>query len=119
MKTGLRWSVCLLAASFLFGPRATLSGQNASIQEPPVEIGPLTVSRGLNVVPVFEGWEQNADGSFNMVFAYLNRNYDEEIDIPIGPDNSIEPAGPDRGQPTHFYPRRNRFVFRVTVPKDW
>jgi hypothetical protein len=77
------------------------------------------VSSGLNVVPSFEGWEKNEDGSFNMVFGYLNRNYDEVIDIPIGPGNSVEPGGPDRGQPTHFYPRRSRFVFRVKVPKDW
>jgi hypothetical protein len=73
----------------------------------------------LNIVPVFEGWEANPDGTFNMVFGYMNRNYDEEVDIPIGPNNSIEPGGPDRSQPTHFYPRRNRFVFRVKVPKDW
>jgi hypothetical protein len=110
-------------------PPGSSSGQNVgsppntqlppNTQPPPIELGPLTVSWGLNVVPVFEGWEQNADGTFNLVFAYLNRNYDEEVDIPIGPNNSIEPGGPDRGQPSHFYPRRNRFVFRVKVPKDW
>jgi hypothetical protein len=97
---------------------ATLSaGQNT--QPPPIEVGPITVSSGLNVVPAFEGWEKNADGTFNLVFGYLNRNYDEVIDIPVGPSNSIEPGGPDRGQPAHFYPRRSRFVFRVQVPKDW
>ena len=26
--------------------------------------------------------------------------------MPIGADNTIEPGGPDQGQPTHFYPRR-------------
>jgi hypothetical protein len=93
------------------------AGQN--VQPPPIEVGPITVSSGLNVVPAFEGWEKNSDGSFNLVFGYLNRNYDELLDIPIGPNNSIEPGGPDRGQPTHFYPRRSRFVFRVKVPKDW
>lgn len=76
-------------------------------------------SRGQNIAPSFEGWEENSDGSFNMVFGYLNRNYEEKLDIPIGPNNNIEPGGPDRGQPTHFLPRRNRFVFRVTVPKDF
>jgi hypothetical protein len=49
----------------------------------------------------------------------MNRNWEEEIDVPIGPDNNIEPGGPDQGQPTHFLPRRNRFTFRVRVPKDW
>ena len=36
-----------------------------------------TYHSGQNLQPVFEGWEQNADGSFNMVFGYLNRNYEE------------------------------------------
>ncbi|HYL34489.1 MAG TPA: hypothetical protein VEV17_01105 [Bryobacteraceae bacterium] len=74
---------------------------------------------GQNVVPVFEGWEHNPDGSFDMVFGYMNRNYEEQVDIPVGPDNSIEPGGPDQGQPTHFYRRRQQFVFKVKVPKDW
>ena len=29
------------------------------------------------------------------------------------------PGGADRGQPTHFLPRRNRFTFEVNVPSDW
>src|SRR5215510_90320 len=73
---------------------------------------------GQNVVPTFEGWEENPDGTFNMVFGYLNRNYEQVLDVPIGPDNNIEPDGPDGGQPTRFFPRRSRFVFRVKVPKD-
>lgn len=77
---------------------------------------------GQNVAPTFEGWEHNPDGTFSLVFGYLNRNYEEEVDIPIGPANSIsigaETYG-DRGQPTHFYPRRQRFLFRVVVPADW
>jgi hypothetical protein len=78
----------------------------------------IKYASGQNVAPAFEGWEQNPDGSYNMVFGYLNRNYEEEVDIPIGPNNNVEPGG-DRGQPTHFYPRRQRFVFKVSVPKDW
>ena len=78
-----------------------------------------TYSRGQNASPAFEGWEQNADGSFNFLFGYMNRNWEEEIYVPIGPDNNIEPGGPDQGQPTRLLPRRNRFVFRVRVPKDW
>ena len=49
----------------------------------------------------------------------MNRNWAEVIDIPIGPRNNIEPGGPDQGQPTHFLPRRNRFLFRVRVPADF
>jgi hypothetical protein len=74
---------------------------------------------GQDVVPAFEGWEHNPDGSFNMVFGYMNRNYEEEIDLPVGADNMIEPGPADQGQPTHFYVRRQQFVFKVRVPKDW
>jgi len=53
-----------------------------------------------------------------MVFGYMNQNWLQELDVPIGPDNNIEPGGPDQGQPTHFYPRRNPFLFTIRVPKD-
>lgn len=79
----------------------------------------LTYSRGQIVSPAYEGWEQNADGSFNLLFGYMNANWEEENEVPIGSGNNIEPGGPDQGQPTHLYPRRNRFVFRVRVPKDF
>jgi hypothetical protein len=79
----------------------------------------LSYSRGQNVSPAYEGWEENADGSFNFLFGYMNRNWEEEVDVPVGPENSIEPGGPDQRQPTHFLPRRNRFVFKVRVAKDW
>ena len=74
---------------------------------------------GQPVAPVFEGWEPLPDGSFDLVFGYFNRNWAEEIDVPIGPHNTIDPGGPDQGQPTHFYPRRSRFMFRVRVPDDF
>ncbi len=74
---------------------------------------------GQNVQPVFEGWARNPDGSFTMHFGYLNRNYVEEPHVPVGPNNQIEPGGPDRGQPTYFYTRVNRYAFSVIVPKDW
>ena len=68
---------------------------------------------------MFEGWQPLADGTFDMVFGYLNRNYVEEVVVPVGPANHIEPEGPDLGQPAYFYPRVHHFVFRVNVPKDW
>jgi hypothetical protein len=82
-------------------------------------IGAQAPVTGQDVVPVYEGWEQNQDGSFNLVFGYFNRNWDEELDVPAGPENNIEPGGPDQGQPTHFLPRRNRFLVRIRVPKDF
>jgi len=74
---------------------------------------------GQNVQPIFQGWSRNDDGTFEMHLGYLNRNYNEELHIPIGPDNHIEPGGPDQGQPTYFYTRANRQIFSVTVPADW
>ena len=79
----------------------------------------FTYSRGQSVSPAFEGWWQNEDGTYSLFFGYMNSNWVEEFDVPIGPDNHIEPGGPDRGQPTHFYPRRNLFLFTVDVPADF
>jgi hypothetical protein len=79
----------------------------------------FTYSSGQSVSPAYEGWMPNADGSFTMYFGYMNTNWLEELDIPVGPANDLEPGGPDRGQPTHFYPRRSPFLFTVTVPKDF
>jgi hypothetical protein len=82
-------------------------------------VGQTGYRTGQDIAPAFDGWEENPDGTFNLAFGYFNRNWDEELDIPIGPNNTVEPGGPDQGQPTHFYPRRNRYVFRVKVPKDF
>lgn len=81
----------------------------------------LTYTRGQSVVPVYHGWMGNPDGTFDLYFSYINRNWQEELDIPVGPDNNISPApfGPDAGQPTHFFPRINRWQFAVRVPKDF
>src|SRR6476660_3099601 len=73
---------------------------------------------GQAVAPVYEGFDINQDGSYNMWFGYMNRNYEEEVDLAVGPDNTFEPGG-DRGHPTHFTPRRHKDVFKVTVPKDF
>src|SRR5262249_35614086 len=80
---------------------------------------PFPYLRGQNVVPVYEGWERNDDGSYTMIFGYMNRNYEEALNIPVGPNNNLDPGGPDRGQPTFFYPRREQFIYRVRVPADW
>jgi hypothetical protein len=76
-------------------------------------------SSGQSVSPAYEGWWPNPDGSFTMFFGYMNSNWEQEFDVPIGPSNMIEPGGPDQGQPTHFYPRRNPFLFTVRVPADF
>ena len=76
-------------------------------------------SSGQALHPAYEGWIPNDDGSFTLVFGYMNTNWQQEFDIPVGPQNAIEPGGPDQGQPTHFYPRRNPFLFSIRVPKDF
>jgi len=75
--------------------------------------------RGESVQPVFEGWEQNADGTYTMWFGYMNRNYEEEPYLPVGEDNFFSPGPADRGQPDHFYTRRQLFVFSTILPADW
>ncbi len=75
----------------------------------PTAIPQTKFDSGQNIVPVYEGWIRNPDGSFDLVFGYFNRNYTEELTIPAGP----------RGQPTYFLPRRRARLFRVRVPADW
>jgi hypothetical protein len=82
---------------------------------------PLQPAResGQGITAAFEGWYQNTDGSYTLLVGYFNRNLKETLDIPVGPNNRIEPGGPDQGQPTHFLPRRQWGVFTIKVPKDF
>lgn len=81
--------------------------------------GQIRYSIGQNAAPIFEGWQRNPDGTISLAFGYLNRNYEEELDVPVGDNNRCDPAPVDCGQPTHFLTRRQRYVFKATVPKDW
>lgn len=110
---GIRVSVrtAMLAATGL----CAVAAQNL----PQTYIPQTKFSRGQDVVPSFDGWLRNADGTFTMVFGYFNRNLEEELVIPAGPDNKLEPGLPDQGQPTYFLPRRHAWTFRVKVPADW
>src|SRR5579864_7395331 len=74
---------------------------------------------GASITGAFEGWYENGDGTRGFLVGYYNRNTQEELDIPIGPNNRIEPGGPDMGQPTHFLPGRQWGMFVVTVPKEF
>ena len=102
---------------------AVASAQVATTPSAPttLPIEPLRDS-GMNVNPAFEGWYQNADGSYNLLLGYYNRNMKEAIEVPIGPNNKIEPGGPDQGQPTYFPAvpnRRGWGVISIKVPKDF
>lgn len=96
-------TILLLAASLVFTP--LLSAQ--------------TYRKGQHVEPAYEGWRQNEDGSYSFMFGYMNENWEETPHVPVGENNFFSPGDADRGQPTHFLPRRNRFNFEVTVPEDW
>jgi hypothetical protein len=92
------------------------SAMFAWAQVPPAEPIPEPLN---GVTGAFEGWFKNPDGSYSLLLGYFNRNLSEEVDIPIGPNNRIEPGGPDRGQPTHFMPGRAWGMFVVKVPSDF
>lgn len=81
----------------------------------------MTYLTGQPVVPLYLGYMELPDGSYDMHFGYLNKNWQEEVDVPLGPENSITPTAlsPDGGQPTHFLPRVNRWQFTVRVPADF
>ena len=85
----------------------------------PTDLTNIRHNTGQSVTPYFEGWIRNADGTFDMVFGYFNRNYAQEFAIPAGADNKVEPGVADQGQPTYFLPRRQRYVYRVRVPADF
>ena len=98
--------------AFFSGAALVVMAAGASAQS-------LSYNSGQNVAPGYEGWEEDADGTRYFVFGYMNRNWEEEIDVSAGPENGFSPGNPDLGQPTHFLPRRNRFIFRVRVPASF
>ena len=79
----------------------------------------LSYSSGQNVSPAYEGWQEAADGSRYFLFGYMNRNWEEELERSGRAGQQFQRRRADHGQPTHFLPRRNRFIFRVPVPKNF
>lgn len=107
----------MVAAVFVIA----LEGRQQPPPRPNVPSGVLLEPLGTTgeaVYPAFEGWGPMKDGSNTLLLGYFNRNK-EAIDVPIGPNNRIEPAGPDYGQPTHFLSGRQWGVFAISVPKDF
>ncbi|HEX7794792.1 MAG TPA: hypothetical protein VF456_10605 [Vicinamibacterales bacterium] len=79
----------------------------------------LSYNSGQPVAPAYEGWEEGTDGVKYFLFGYMNRNWEEDLNVAVGAENAFSPGPADRGQPTHFLPRRNRFVFKVRVPDNF
>ena len=109
----------LIAALILIAVQAAATGP-LHAQERRLPLAPIKPS-GEEVAPFFEGWYRNDDGTFTLSFGFFNLNREQILDIPIGPDNFIEPTEFDGMQPTHFpvRPRRDRGVFHVTVPASY
>jgi hypothetical protein len=93
-----------------------ISAASAGAQQLPLE--PLRES-GQSVTPAYEGWYRNADGTISLLLGYFNRNLKQEVDVPVGPDNRVDPGGPDRGQPTHFLTHRQWGMFTIVVPGNF
>ncbi len=117
-----------LAATIALGT-AGLAAQRSSERrvanpgETQFEVQLLRPSGGP-VVPIFEGWYRNPDGTFELSFGYFSVNTEETLEVPLGPDNVIAPAEFDGRQPTRFEPvpdrdRRHWGAFTVTVPADF
>ena len=102
----------LFCAAGLLAGGVVLSGQKIAIPEP-------RRGAGDSITGAFEGWYYNPDGSRAFLIGYYNRNARQELDVPIGPNNRIEPGGPDMGQPTHFLTGRQWGMFMVPIPRDF
>jgi hypothetical protein len=133
MRAGAWWFAVTALASVLLTPDL------AQAQTPGGSVLHLT---GQTVQPVYEGFEQNADGTYTMWFGYMNRNFEERPHIPVGSDNffqiterldqggpvdrsrTISDPGPlDRGQPTHSTGGRTSSSRspsrRISGPRIW
>ena len=116
MRTSLSLAACLVLALGAPGSRSVAAQLTTP---PPNYIPDIKFATGREVVPYLEGWIRNADGSFDFVFGYYNRNTEQELIIPAGPDNMVAPGPADQGQPTYFMAKRQYRIFRVRVPKDF
>jgi len=75
---------------------------------------------GQPVLPTFDGWVLEADMSTTLCLGYYNLNLDEALEIPIGPNNWIEPEKYNGLQPTYFNPvpmqARNKLKHYCVLP---
>ena len=102
----------MMCAAGLLAGGVLVSGQSTSVPTP-------RRGAGDSVTGAYEGWYYNPDGSRSFLVGYYNRNSQQELDIPVGPNNRIEPGGPDMGQPTHFLAGRQWGMFIVNAPKEF
>src|SRR5436853_394628 len=106
-----RSSVFILWMAGVLGSATLVHGQSLPLEP--------RHDAGQSITAAFEGWFANQDGTYSILLGYYNRNRKQDLDIPVGPSNQIEPGGPDQGQPTHFLSGRQWGVFTVKVPNDF
>jgi hypothetical protein len=121
----MRWRDVVLCAGLIAAGWTPLSAQH------PTENMEFMFSNlrpsGQAVIPIFDGWYQKPDGTYDLCFGYFNLNTKETLEIPLGPNNLIEPRRFDGSQPTHFMPvpgppnlyRRYFCTFALNVPSDF
>jgi hypothetical protein len=105
-----RWAAFAIAWTMIAGGGVSIWAQ--------LPLEPARES-GQSVTPAYEGWFKNPDGTISLLVGYYNRNRSQILDIPVGPNNRIDPGGPDQGQPTHFLTHRQWGMFTVVVPGDF
>ena len=117
LAAGLALLAVALEAPVGAGQQGPQQGQGQAPSQLPLS-NPIR-ERGSSVTGAYEGWYRNRDGSVMVLVGYFNRNTKQELDIPIGSNNRIEPGGPDQGQPTHFLTGRQWGVFTFKAPADF
>ena len=75
------------------GALPSMLGVGVRAQIPAVKFD-VRAAKGLLVSPVYEGWYE-VDGTKYALFGYSNRNLEEIVDVPIGPQQprGARPAG--------------------------
>ncbi len=64
-----RWLLSLGAPAAVLAFALTFTIQNQAT-------GQVVYLSGQDVVPAYDGWEENPEGTFNLVFGYFSRNWD-------------------------------------------
>ncbi len=80
---------------------------------------------GQPLVPIYDGWFTNPDGTHTLCYSYYTMNTEQFLDIPVGENNMIlDERFADALIPTHFDPlppayRHVFCAFTVDVPADF
>jgi hypothetical protein len=115
--TGRSSSSVVAGAVSLVAGLVSLAPMSGSAQETPAVKFDLRTNRGMGVSPVYEGWYV-LDGATYVLYGYYNRNLEEVVDVPIGPNNNVQPGPSDQNQPSRFFPGRHYGVVALPVPKS-